>query len=278
MSDLPELIPEVLPGDDKPQSLWAHVGELRERLLRAIMSVVLASMVTYVLRFRLWELATRPLNHSLAGRLPLGASPFAYTDLAEPFMALVTLSFWAAVFLVSPYVFYQLWAFVKPALRPRERNMATVFVVVTSSCFILGALFAYFFMFGTLADLLMQEAVSAGLRPNLKPTEYLNLFLYTVVGCGIAFEAPVLFYFLARFGIVNSRAMRKYWREATIAILFVSGFCTPGDVVATMIVFGVVLSLLYYVSVLVVWLVERSTGYVPPPEADDEDEEEADEF
>ncbi|MBI3566084.1 MAG: twin-arginine translocase subunit TatC [Elusimicrobia bacterium] len=268
MSDGTELVPEVLP-DDKPQSVWEHVGELRERLVRSMLAVLLASMATYVLRFRLWALATRPLTMGLSSRLALGAQPFAYTDLAEPFMAMVTLSFWTAVFLVSPYVFYQVWAFVRPALRARERGMATTFVVVTSGCFILGALFAYFYMFGTLASLLMEEAVKAGLRPMLKPTEYLNLFLYTVVGSGVAFEAPVLFYFLARFGMANSRAMLKYWREATVAIMFVSGFCTPGDVVATMIVFGVVLSLLYYVSVLVVWLVERSTGYVPPPVYDD---------
>lgn len=268
MSQDTELIPEVLP-DDKPQSVWAHVGELRERLLRSMLAVFLGSAVTYLVRFKLWELATRPLARALAARPALGDHPFAYTDLAEPFMALMRLSFWAAVFFVSPYVFYQLWAFVKPALRQRERSMATTFVVVTSGCFMLGALFAYFFMFGTLADLLMDEAVKAGLRPMLKPTEYLNLFLYTVVGSGVAFEAPVLFYFLARFGIVNSRAMIEYWREATIAILFVSGFCTPGDVIATMIVFGVVLLTLYFVSVGVVWMVERSTGYVPPPVDDD---------
>jgi sec-independent protein translocase protein TatC len=267
-----ELIPELLP-DDKAVSLWEHIGELRDRLLRSMAAVFLVSMVTYVLRFKLWELATRPLFLAIQARPALGDHPFAYTDLAEPFMAMMKLSFWTAVFLASPYVFYQVWAFVKPALRAREKNMATTFVVVTSGCFIIGALFAYFFMFGTLANLLMDEAVKAGLRPNLKPTEYLNLFLYTVVGSGVAFEAPVLFYFLARFGMVNSRAMIKYWREATIVILFVSGFCTPGDVVATMIVFGVVLLALYFISVGVVWMVERSTGYVPPPVAAPEPDE-----
>ena len=172
-------------------------------------------------------------------------------------MAMMRLSFWAAVFLVSPYVFYQVWVFVKPALREREKKNAGAFIAVTTASFLLGALFAYFFMFGTLSGLLMDEALKAGLRPNLRPTEYLNLFLYTVVGSGFAFETPVLFYFLARFGMVSSAAMLKYWREATIVILFVAGFMTPGDVVATMIVFGVVLLILYFLSAFVVWLVER---------------------
>ena len=80
-----------------------------------------------------------------------------------------------------------------------------------------------------------------------------------ILGSGIAFETPVLCYFLARFGMINSRAMLKYWREATIVILFVSGFMTPGDVVATMIIFGVVLLILYFISAGVVWLVERAS-------------------
>jgi sec-independent protein translocase protein TatC len=243
-----ELIPEVLP-EDKPLPFWEHIGELRDRLVRSMLAIFLGTSVTYVLRFKLWWLATRPLK---------GAELFAYTDLAEPFMALVRLSFWSAVFLVSPYIFYQVWSFVKPALREREKSMATTFVGVTTGCFLLGAVIAYFLVFGALCDILMGEAVKAGMRTNLKPSEYLNLFLYTVVGTGVAFETPVLFYFLARFGMVRSRAMLKYWREATIVILFVAGFLTPGDVVATMILFGAVLLALYFASAGVVWLVERS--------------------
>ena len=97
----------------------------------------------------------------------------------------------------------------------------------------------------------------AGLRPNLRPTEYLDLLLYTVLGTGIAFEAPVLFYFLGRFGLVSSRQMLKYWRESSVVILGASAFLTPGDVIATTSLFGVVLLGLYFLSTGVVWLVER---------------------
>ena len=250
-----ELIPEALP-DEKRLPLWDHVGELRDRLIHSALALFAATAVGYVLRFHLWELAKRPLlkaSPALAGAV----SPFAYTDLAEPFMSMMRLSFWASVFIISPYLFYQVWAFVRPALRERERRMAVVFVTVTSACFILGSVFAYFLVFPILANILMDEAVQAGLRPNLRPTEYINLFLATVLGTGISFEAPVLFYFLGRFGLVNSGMMLRYWREATIAILFASAFLTPGDVIATTILFGVVLLGLYFVSAGVVWLVEK---------------------
>lgn len=252
------LVPEP-PPDERFLPFWSHVGELRDRLIRSAAALFLGTAAAYAFRFRLWDWARRPLMASLAARPAFAdGRPFAYTDLAEPFMALLQLSFWTAVFVVSPYLFYQVWAFVKPALRERERRMATTFVAATSGCFLLGAAFAYFFLFGALSDLLLGEAVRAGLRPNLRPSEYLNLLLYTVAGSGISFEAPVLFYFLARFELVGAGAMLKRWREATIAILFAAGFLTPGDVVATMIVFGGVLLALYFVSAGVVWLVERS--------------------
>ncbi len=249
-----ELIPEELP-DEKRLPLWEHVGELRDRLINSAIALFVATACGYFLRFQLWELAKRPLQSAAPGL----TSPFAYTDLAEPFMSMMRLSFWTSVFVISPFLFYQVWAFVKPALRERERKMAVTFTAVTSGCFIAGAVFAYFSAFPILTGILMDEAVQAGLRPNLKPTEYLNLFLCTVLGTGVSFEAPVLFYFLARFKVVSSRSMLKYWREATIAILFASAFLTPGDVIATTILFGIVLLGLYFVSAGVVWLVERTS-------------------
>ncbi len=248
-----ELIPEVLP-DEKRLPLWDHVGELRDRLINCALALFFATAAGYVLRFRLWDLAKRPLLKAAPGLI----QPFAYTDLAEPFMSMMRLSFWTSVFLISPYLFYQVWAFVKPALHERERKMAVTFTFVTSVCFMGGAVFAYFVAFPILTNILMDEAIQAGLRANLRPTEYLNLFLCTVLGTGVSFEAPVLFYFLARFRLVTSRMMLKYWRESTVAILFASAFLTPGDVIATTILFGVVLLGLYFVSAGVVWLVERA--------------------
>ena len=255
-----EITPEVMP-QDAPIPFWDHIGEIRDRIIRSAVALFASTSVAYFFRFQLWDWAKRPLMAAMAAREHVPAEslkPFAFTDLAEPFFAMMRLSFWCSVVLVSPYLFYQVWTFVRPALRERERKMATTFVLVTSLCFISGALFSYYVLFPILSDLLLDEAVSAGLRANLRPSEYLDLFIYTVVGTGVSFEAPVLFYFLARFRLVTARAMLKYWREATIAILFASAFLTPGDVIATTILFGVVLLGLYFVSAGVVWSVERS--------------------
>lgn len=254
----PQPLPEEADAEASRMPFWEHVGELRLRLIRAAVALALGTAAAYALRFDLWRLALVPLQRALA---PYGVSApqaFAFTDLTEPFVVFMRLSFWSAAFLTSPYLFLQLWGFLRPALREAERRYAAVFVTVTSACFISGALFAYFLLFPALSDLLLAEAVRAGLRANLKPEPYLDLFLYAVVGTGVCFEAPVLFFFLGRWGLATPRGMLAHWREAVVAILVASALFTPGDAVTTSVLFGGVLLALYFVSVLVVAAAQRS--------------------
>lgn len=254
MSDAVLLKPEPLPDDGQEARMpfWDHVVELRGRVIRAAAALALGTLAAYALRFQLWSLAVVPLERALRPYGVSALSAFAFTDLAEPFVVFMRLSFWSAVFLTSPFLFLQLWGFIRPALKESERRYAGTFVAVTSACFVAGALFAYFLLFPALSDLLLAEAVRAGLRANLKPEPYLDLFLYTVVGTGVCFEAPVLFFFLGRWGFVTPRGMLAHWREAVVAILASSAFFTPGDALTTTVLFGGVLLALYFVSVLVV--------------------------
>ena len=260
----------------KHMSFWEHLQELRVRLFRIILAVVLAFGFTYgypfgipeflfhhapipAMRFKLWAIAQQPFLEAMARQThqPIASlQPWAFTSLTEPFFSLMRLSFWAAVFLAAPVVFYQLWAFIRPGLMPRERRMVLPFVFITSGCFLLGVVFAYFQAFKFLGDILFQEAAAAGLRANLHIDDYLDLFLGTTIMTGVMFELPVLFYFLARFRLVTARWMLKYWRHATVIIVFVSAFLTPGDVVVTTIFFSAVLLGLYFISVLVAWIAE----------------------
>ena len=245
-------------------SFWEHLHELRVRLIRSIVIVAVAFAVTYYFRFQLMIWAQRPfmatfkqhaIEQAVRNHLPPPAvfDPFAYTSLTEPFFSLMRLAIWAAIFLAAPFLFGQLWGFIKPGLYRRERRFAIPFVLVTTACFMGGAAFAYFNAFAFLGDILFQEAMSAGLRTNLHLEDYLDLFIYTVIGTGLMFELPVLVFFLARFRLVTAKWLLKYWRHATIVIFTVSAFLTPGDVIVTTIFFGIVLEGLYFVSVVVAW-------------------------
>lgn len=254
-------------------TFWEHLQELRLRLIRCVLIVAAAFALTYSfpfglqdqiaalkgmrpLRFLLWEWVQRPFLEAMSrqtGQAMADLQPWAFTDLSEPFFSLMRLSLWAAAFLSAPFLFYQVWAFIRPGLYQRERRMVVPFVTVTSLMFLLGVVFAYFQAFRLLGDLLFQEAAAAGLRANLHIGSYLDLFLYTVLVLGISFELPVLVYFLARFRLVTARGMFRYWRHATLLIVFVSAFMTPGDVWVSTIFFSVILLALYFISLVVAW-------------------------
>lgn len=253
---------EDVPNETPGMTFWEHLQELRVRLIRVLVAVVVAFAGTYAYRFKLWEWVQRPMNEAIL-HVTKGAElvqqPFAFTNPTEPFFSGMRLSLWAAAFLAAPFVFYQVWAFIRPGLYARERRMVVPFVVVTSACFLGGAWFAYRQAFTFLVDILYKEAVQLGLRANIHMDEYLDLFLSTVFITGLMFELPVLFYFLARFRVVTARGMLKFWRHATVGILVFSAFFTPGDVIVTTIFFSVVLMGLYLVSVAVAWLAEPRT-------------------
>ena len=240
-------------------TLQEHLQELRTRLLRCLIAVVAAFAVLYSFRFRVWAWTQRPFLEAMARQTHkpiVDLHPWAFTDLVEPFMSLMRLCAWGAAFLAAPYLFFQLWCFIRPALAERERRYVVPFVLITTAMFLGGAAFAYFEAFKFLGDILFQEASRAGLRANMHIGAYLDLFLYTLLSTGIMFEMPVLAFFLARFRIITARWLLKFWRQSTIVIMLVSAFLTPGDVVATMIFFTAILEVLYFVSVAVVWLVQ----------------------
>jgi len=255
-------------AEDTPpnqMSFWEHLQELRVRLVRSLVIIVVAFAFTYYFRFQLMRWAQKPFmetykSHVIEQALrnhqtpPTYFDPFAYTSLTEPFFSLMRLAIWAAVFIAAPFLFGQLWGFIKPGLYSRERRFAIPFVLTTTACFLGGAAFAYFNAFAFLGDILFKEAIYAGLRTNLHLEDYLDLFIYTVVGTGLMFELPVLVFFLARFRLVTARWLLKYWRHSTIVIFTVIAFLTPGDVIVTTVFFGVVLEALYFISVLVAWI------------------------
>ncbi len=236
-------------------TFWEHLQELRVRLTRIVIIVVGGFALTYMVRFQLWDWATRPFHEIFRKRLVelqmAPATPFAFTSATEPFFSLMRLAFWASIFLVAPLIFYQVWAFIRPGLYDRERKWVWPFVIGTSACFIGGAAFAYRYAFQIMADILLAEALKAGLRANLAMSDYLDLFIYTLVGTGIAFELPVLVYFLARLRVITAGWMLRFWKHATMVIVVAAAFLTPGDVIVTTLFFSGVLLGLYWISVLV---------------------------
>jgi len=247
-------------------TFWDHLQELRVRLVKCALFFAGGFCATYAFRFRIWEWVNRPLlevfkmQFELQGRAIEDAiEPFAFTSVTEPFFSLLRVSFWTAGFLVSPFIFYQVWAFIRPGLYKRERRMVIPFVLVTTLCFLAGSAFAYTFAFKSVVGIMLEDALKAGLRPNLKLDEYLDLFIITILGTGLTFEMPVLVYFLAKFRLVTAKWMIKYWKHAAIAIIVIASFITPGDIIVTTMFISLIMLALYFISVLVAKLAEPKT-------------------
>jgi len=244
-------------------SFWDHLQELRVRIIRCALILVAGFCVTYAFRFRIWEWVQKPLIEifkiqlEILGKpIPEVFEPFAFTGITEPFFSLLRVAFWAAGFLVAPLIFYQVWAFIRPGLYEREKKMVVPFVFATTFCFISGAVFAYVFAFKSIAGILLEQAITAGLRPNLKLNEYLDLFINIIIGTGLTFEMPILVYFLARFRVVTAKWMLKFWRHATVIIIVIAAFITPGDIFVTTVFLSLMMLALYFISVLVAWFAE----------------------
>jgi len=244
-------------------NFWDHLQELRSRFIKCALFFAGGFCVTYGFRFRLWEWIQKPLTDIFQIQLKLqGKSiteviePYSFTSVTEPFFSLLRVSFWAAGFLAAPLIFYQIWAFIRPGLYKNERKMVVPFVLITTLCFLSGAAFAYLFAFKSIAGIMLEEAFKAGLRPNLRIDEYLDIFITVIVGTGVTFEMPVLVYFLARFRLITAKWMLKYWRHATVIILVVSAFITPGDIIVTTAFIALMMLTLYFISVFVAWFAE----------------------
>ena len=243
--------------NQQQMSFWDHLQELRMRLIRCILILAAGFCLTFAFRVEIWEWVNRPLmdvimEHQNRG-VPFIGEPFAFTSITEPFFSLLRVAFWAAGFLVAPMIFYQIWAFIRPGLYKHERKMVVPFVFVTTLCFLAGAAFAYTFAFKSIAGIMIEQALDAGARPNLRLNEYLDIFINVTLGTGLTFEMPVLVYFLAKFRLVTAKWMLKYWRHASIVILVVASFVTPGDILVTTVFLSLMMLALYFISVLVAW-------------------------
>jgi len=238
---------------DKKMPFTSHLDELRSRLMKSLAAVGIGFVACYFFKERLFSLLILPLRDIM----PEG-SAMIFTSLPEAFFTYLKISFFAGIFLVSPYVLYQLWKFVSPGLYKAEKKYVAPFVTVSSLFFIGGALFAYFLVF----PLGFKFFVAFGtdlIKPMLSMREYLSFSMKLLLAFGIIFELPIFMFFIARIGLVDSAILIKKRKYAILLVFVTAALFTPPDVV-TQCMMAVPLIILYEISVWVVKLGEKRTG------------------
>jgi sec-independent protein translocase protein TatC len=258
-----DIVDETETGD-KRMSLFEHLHELRLRMRNAAIAFLLSMIVAFVFNKRLYEILTRPVRSAI--KHANQNIRFIITEPGEAFWVYFKLSIVAGLIFSAPLIFWELWKFVAPGLYKKEQKVALLVVGSTAFCFIGGAVFGYFFLVEPAIYFLvtLTDAISVPtgadpilIEPMMKMDAVGDFTSMMLLGCGVAFELPVIVSVMGALGIVSSKALWKFNKYSLVLSALLGGILTPGgDVVSQMLLAGPVF-LLYNVSIGIVWLLER---------------------
>lgn len=249
-------------ADDKRMSFLEHLSELRSRLRNAAIAFVLATIGSFIIVEKYFDWLTRPVRRGLrdAGH----EMNFYARSLTEPFWVYMKLALVGGILVSAPFVFWELWRFVAPGLYKKERRIGIIISGATALCFAGGAVFAYAFLCQPAAYYLSKMLTSfAGDLPfkldtMLMMDDVANFQMMTLAGTGIAFELPVVLSILGWMGIVSSRGLLKFDKYAVVLSFLVGAVVTPSTDPFTQTLLALPIFVLYNLSILVVWLLERA--------------------
>jgi sec-independent protein translocase protein TatC len=241
--------------DPKPElpgmSFFQHLEELRRRLIYCIVAVAIAFFAGWWKADRIFAFMQAPIMNALhAHNLD---EKLVYTNPTDPFNMYVKVGLIAGLFIASPFILYQVWAFIAPGLYRHERRYVLPFMFSTVGLFVAGGAFGYKMVYPAALDFLI--GYGAQFQPMITIHEYTSLFLTVILGMGIVFELPILIFFLALMGIVSAGWMWRNFRYSVLVIFIIAGIVTPTADILNMCIFAAPMVALYVLSIGIAWLV-----------------------
>lgn len=201
-----------------------HLDELRRRLMRSLIAAFAGMLACYAFAKTLFDWLMLPLFEALPEK-----SSMIYTAPHEAFFTYIKVAFVAGVFLTSPYIFYQLWLFVRPGLYAHERKYIMPISFCSALLFVVGSLFGYFIVFPFAYKFFMSFS-DLFISPMITMKEGFSFALRLLIAFGIVFELPLVIFFLARLGLVTPAGLRKQRKYAILCGFLLSAVLTPPDV------------------------------------------------
>jgi sec-independent protein translocase protein TatC len=235
-------------------SFLEHLEELRKRLLLALAGVGVAFALCLLFSDQLWNVVFEPAGAALRDLhvVPPTLKLISPTDTFQIMWMKVPILF--AVFLSSPWLLYQVWAFIAPGLYKRERRWAAPFVLSSAGLFVLGGIFAYFIAFRYGLEFLLGLGIGKGVDPNVNVNEYYDLFVDVMLGVGIIFEIPVLLFLLTLIHVANPAFLVRHSRYAILAIVVLAAIITPTGDVFNLALFATPMIILFYIGIFASYL------------------------
>lgn len=228
---------------------WEHLDELRRRLQRAMLAFIVAFLACWAFARPIFDILAIPIYDAL----PEGEK-LIFLRITDPFIVYVKVAALVGVFLASPLILGQVWAFIAPGLYRKEKRAGIVFILFGSLLFLAGGLFGYFVAFPFAVQYLL--GVGEGFEAALTINDYLNLLITVLLGLGVMFELPTVILILARVGLVTPRTLLRHSRLAIVAIFIVAAIVTPTPDVINLCAVALPTVALYFLGILVAWIVQ----------------------
>lgn len=258
-------------------TFFDHIEELRWHILRSLLVWVSAAISIFVFRGFIFDdviLAPTKSNFvsyqalcSFGKWLHLGDSfcmppvviDFQYNTVTGPFSSALSIAMIGGLIVAFPFIFWELWRFIKPALSPKEIKYARGSIFWVSLCFFSGAAFAYYllapFTFNFLATFTIGISQSIKYMPSIN--DYVETLTNLTLGCALAFQLPILAFVLAKIGLITGSLLRKYFKFAFVIILVVAAIITPSPDWTSQFLVAIPLLILYWISIILASRVEK---------------------
>jgi sec-independent protein translocase protein TatC len=228
--------PSASPNPATRLSFVGHLDELRKRIIWTLIAVAATAIIGYLVSGFILEVLSKPI-----GKLYFFAP-------AEAFLVRFKIAFIVGIGLALPFILYQAWRFISPALKTKEKKYAVPVIFTAFLLFCLGVAFAYFLLIPVGLKVLLSFG-SENVVSLMNVSKYFSFILWFLLFAGILFEMPLLILFLAKLGIIEPRTLRKHRRTAIVIIFIASAVLTPSVDMITMLILALPLILLYEVSI-----------------------------
>lgn len=255
-------------NDQKEMPFLEHLEELRWRIVRSLAAIMLVGIVAFIFKDVVFDkvlfgplhtdFATYAFFCRLSELLGLGDSlcfgPLKFSllnfKMSGQFMTHIMVSFVSGLIVAFPYVFWEVWSFIRPGLRSTEQKMARGVVFYSTLLFSCGILFGYFMLAPLSVRFLGSYQVSELVPNNIDLGSFISTMTSVTLATGIVFQLPIVVYFFSKIGLVTPSILRKYRKHAIVGVLILSAIITPPDLTSQILV-SLPLLLLYEVGILI---------------------------
>ena len=254
-------------SEQKQMSFLQHLDELRWRLVRIAIAVICVGVVIWIFQewimnhlflslkdkdFISFKLMCKYLNVCVEDT----SVKMQSMTMSGQFNYAMTMCIMGGIIVSSPYIFYQIWAFVKPGLKQNELKAAKGLVFFVSLCFITGIFFGYFVVAPLTVQFFSSFQISSSIENNFTISSYMGTVISTVFYTGLLFLLPIASFILAKIGLIDAAFLKKYRRHAIVVILILAAVITPPDILSQIIVSIPIIGL-YEIGILVAKRVEK---------------------